>query len=259
MKLKKNLIVLLGTLLLLVVCINNKSYAVLQSNGGNVATKDVGSWMTQIRNMEAIGGGLGLTETINGKLIQTTETNNLDCHMEKNTEFGAMAILSASSYGNPEKIEHGGTTTGNQSGVKININKEWVAAGIMAACPAYANASGRYKNLYTAKTENALTQVIYNYKNGDAITETNGWHGSKVSTWISSTSTLDREPGRNRYNAEKGAGLLRTYSGSIFSYYGYSNSCEVSNDASDYERGIQDADFSKPWASRAVIVIGEGF
>ena len=49
--------------------------------------------------------------------------------MEKNTEYGAMAILSASSYGNQSKIESGGTTTGNKSGVYINLNKEWVSAG----------------------------------------------------------------------------------------------------------------------------------
>lgn len=258
MKVKKNLILVLGTLLLIIVFINNKSYAVLQSNGGIVATKDVGSWITQIRNMEAIGGGLGLTETINGKLISTTQANNLDCHMEKNTEFGAMAILSASSYGNPEKIESGGTTTGNESGVKININKEWVAAGIIGACSAYANASSRYKNLYDTRKEDGCTQVIYEYKNGDAITETNGWHGSGASTWILSKTMDSMYSGR--YNTVNSAGLLRSYAGSIFSYYGYSNSNDKYGYVeTEYIKTMQDADFSKLWASRAVIVIGEGF
>lgn len=172
----KKILIILSTLLLAVVFINNKSYAVLQSNGGTVATKDIGTWMTQIRNMEAIGGSLGLEETVNGNLLTNGNKNNLDCHMEKNTEYGAMAILSASSYGNPEKIQNGGTTTGNNSGVVININKEWVAAGTISSCSQYANASPRYKNVYTNS---------YVAKKGDAVTETNGWHGSTSSVWIS--------------------------------------------------------------------------
>lgn len=222
MKIKNFLIILLVTLLL-VIFINNKSYAVLKSNGGAVTTKDVGTWMSSIRNMEAIGGSLGLKETIKGNLIATTETNNLDCHMEKNTEFGAMAILSASSYGNPEKIVSGGTTTGNESGVKININKEWVAAGVLGDCSTYANASNRYKNLYNSrrigdKYNPGIAEVIYAKKNGDAITKTNGWHGSGASTWISSAAYWTYSA---RDTAETGAGLVRAYSGSIFSYYGY--------------------------------------
>ena len=116
--------------------------------------------------------------------------------MEKNTEYGAMAILSASSYGNQSKIENGGTTTGNKSGVYINLNKEWVSAGNITELGAYRNANGKYKNVYT-------TSDIA--KNGDAISETAGWHGSGASTWIETNFS---------------SGLLRAYSGSIFSYYG---------------------------------------
>lgn len=250
----KKILIILSTLLLAVVFINNKSYAVLQSNGGTVATKDIGTWMTQIRNMEAIGGSLGLEETIAGNLLTNGDTNNLDCHMEKNTEYGAMAILSASSYGNPEKIENGGTTTGNNSGVVININKEWTAAGILSACSQYANASARYKNTYS---QGSGYSVTYAKKNGDAITETSGWHGSSASTWLSSALTQDYGPGA-KYYASSGAGLLRAYSGSIFSYYGYCENYKNGNVAG-LASGVQNAFFEKAWASRAVIVIGEGF
>lgn len=248
----KKILIILSTLLLAVVFINNKSYAVLQSNGGTVATKDIGTWMTQIRNMEAIGGSLGLEETIAGNLLTNGDTNNLDCHMEKNTEYGAMAILSASSYGNPEKIENGGTTTGNNSGVVININKEWTAAGILSACSQYANASARYKNTYS---QGSGYSVTYAKKNGDAITETSGWHGSGASTWISSAA--HRYP-NFKETAKDAAGLLRAYSGSIFSYYGYSQYYDSTNDLG-YSQAMKDAHNTKAWASRAVIVIGEGF
>lgn len=251
MKRKQILITLLGTILLAILFINNKSYAVLQSNGGTIATKDVGSWMSQIRNMEANGGSLGLTETINGNLTPSSGSNNLDCHMEKNTEYGAMAILSASSYGNPEKIENGGTTTGNASGVKMNLNKEWVAAGAMSHNSAYTNASSRYKNQYSKRSPyregnyEKYWGVLYEHRNGDALTETSGWHGSGASTWISSQYDADSE-----YGPLGGAGLLRAYSGSIFSYYGCG---ALSGPKAD------NAHFKKPWASRAVIVVGEGF
>ena len=144
--------------------------------------------------------------------------------MEKNTEYGAMAILSASSYGNQSKIENGGTTTGNKSGVYINLNKEWVSAGNITELGAYRNANGKYKNVYTTS---------YIAKNGDAISETAGWHGSGASNWM---------------NKDTECGLLRAYSGSIFSYCGYS----------DYNM-IKDGYYTKPWSTRACIVVGTGF
>ena len=115
--------------------------------------------------------------------------------MEKNTEYGAMAILSASSYGNPGKIENGQTTTGNETGVVINLNKEWVAAGQLLDLSVFTNANGRYKNSYTP---------TYSAKVGDAITETKGWHGSTSSVWLSESQFP-------RY-AETIAGLIRAYS-----------------------------------------------
>lgn len=242
MKRKQILITLLGIILLAILSINNKSYAVLQSNGGTVATKDVGSWMSQIRNMEANGGSLGLKETINGNLTPSSGSNNLDCHMEKNTEYGAMAILSASSYGNPEKVVSGGTTTGNASGVKINLNKEWVAAGNLTNVTSYVNASARYKNTYPNGSQGSSLEYVRRI--GDAITETSGWHGSGASEWI-----------RTNYvnQGVTQTGLLRAYSGSIFSYYGVGNLGNFQGKTPDH------ATQSNTWASRAVIVVGEGF
>ena len=60
--------------------------AALQSNGGASATKDVNGWITGIRQMQASGGTLGLTDTINGTNL-TSGNKNLDIHMQKNTEF----------------------------------------------------------------------------------------------------------------------------------------------------------------------------
>ena len=238
MKSKKIMIIMAFIFMLLIIC-PNSSNAVLQSNGGTPATKDVNGWITQIRQMQASGGALGLTDTIGADLTSTN--TNLDIHMQKNTEYGAMVLLSASSYGNPEKIENGGTTTGNATGVYMNINKEWVAAGMAnTAAASMKNAAGRYKNQYTAPT--------YTEKVGDAVSTVGGWHGSGSTTWISTK--------QNKAAIIVRSCLLRSYSGSVFSYYGYGyDGDSILFDSESYRK---DADYRKPWASRAVVVVGSG-
>lgn len=218
----------------------NSSKAVLQSNGNNGATYNLSDWMMNVRKMEELGGAMGLSETVGSNLTSSNGSNNIDVHMEKNTEYGALAILSASSYGNPNKINDGETTTGNATGVVMKLNMEWVAAAVPNSLATnFANALNRYKNTYI-KT--------YQKKNGDAIAETSGWHGSGSSVWISSQyGDIDSDRHLNR------AGLLRSYSGSIFSYNGYAG-----NEASWFGWQKSDADYPNLHTTRAVIVQGEG-
>lgn len=57
-------------------------------------------WATGIRQMEASGAGMGLNETtLNTETLISTISNNIDVHLQKNTEYGAMLILGASNYG----------------------------------------------------------------------------------------------------------------------------------------------------------------
>ena len=176
--------------------------------------------------MEATGGTLGLSESINGTtLLSTTDSNNLDIHMEKNTEYGAVAILSASAYGNQAKIEDNQTTTGNKSGIYMRIGRsvaDVVAAGQVPAAGRYAGMNARYKDNYT---------TYYVAKAGDAITETGGW-GSGAQTWLNN---------ENIYSI-----LRRGYSGSVFGYYGHGLN------------GHGDADYGSAYPSRACVVVGEG-
>ena len=241
-KIKEKLLISIIVVGLICIFTPLKINAALQSNGGTPATKDVNGWITQIRQMQASGGALGLTDTIGADLTSTN--TNLDIHMQKNTEYGAMVLLSASSYGNPEKIENGGTTTGNATGVYMNINKEWVAAGMAnTAAVSMKNAAGRYKNQYTAPT--------YTEKVGDAVSTVGGWHGSGSSTWISSQNYS----GLQHVSINRSC-LIRSYSGSVFSYYGYGYAGD-----NGYEDGAvarRDAHYTKSWASRAVVVVGSG-
>lgn len=184
----------------------NKVEAALQSNGGTPLQANLNDWIYYTRKMQEAGGTLGLTDTINDDL--TSSNKNLDIHMEKNTEYGAMVILSASSYGNPNKIIDGQTTTGNASGIVMKLNKEWVAAGTNGTkVTKFNEAAKRYWNQYTTNTNSV--------KNGDATTTVSGWHQSGASQWFYHTCPEHRNTGAIY------GGFVRAYSGSVFSYYGF--------------------------------------
>lgn len=99
------LLVMILTAMLFLWMQSNQVQAALQSNGATALTSNMNSWIKAIRQMQATGGTLGLNDTINTNL--TSSNKNMDIHMEKNTEYGAMVILSASAYGNPNKITDG--------------------------------------------------------------------------------------------------------------------------------------------------------
>lgn len=196
--------------------------AALQSNGEMPQVYSLNDWLLKIREMQSAGGTLGLTDTIDTTTL-TSGNRNLDIHMEKNTEYGAMVILSASSYGNPNKIGNGETTTGNKTGVVMNINAERVSAGCAELTTEnFKNANKRYKNIYTID--------INSVKIGDAILD---WHGSTDKGWFSSSYL------------PSGAGLIRSTAGSVFSYNAHGSSKYT------YEASPQ-----KPQESRAAIVVG---
>ena len=204
-----------------------KVHAVLQANGNDGTTYNLSNWMINVRKMEELGGAMGLSETVNDNLTSSSTSNNIDVHMEKNTEYGALAILSASSYGNPNKVEDGNTTTGNVTGVVMKINSEWVAAGYeKLTSDIFKNSVLRYKNIYGSPIVN---------KRGDATDETKGWHDSVAFAWMINESF----------------GLIRSYVGrSIFSYFGGRDAGDVYWSTTIHTREHY---------SRAVVVSGDGF
>lgn len=265
MKIKKRMItigiIMMGYLLLP----NQVRAAALQANGGNPAVKGVGDWMVQIRQMQAAGGALGLTDTIN-----YSETNydaakpetsdlkgsntNLDIHMEKNTEYGALVLLSASSYGNPNPINDGETTTGNKTGVVMKLNSEWTATALDdVVWDRIANASGRYWDKYTSEVSSNDGVMgygrwfVYKAKVGDAIAEgtvvLGNWHQPGAVHWFYSD-----------YRAIGYGGLIRAVNGNVFSYY--AKSSETRGDT----HGImnREANLWNGYATRAAVVVGSG-
>lgn len=120
-----------------------------------------------------------LSETIETDLTPST-SNGVDVHFMRATEYGAIAILSASAYGNPSNEQAITTTTGNNTGIILDTTKWELTAGRGGNI---AGANARYYDLYTSSNSSA--------KPGDALgdeTTANpgcaGWHLASSSTWI---------------------------------------------------------------------------
>ena len=164
------------------------SKAALQANmttHNAKGTKTGAQWIEQIRQMETAGQTMGLNETLNTDLSPKT-SNNIDVHMMRSTEYGAVAILSASGFGNPKKLSEVSikSSTGNVTGVYMGDRWEWTA-GVCSAATVGKNA--RYYDLYT--TSNTSAKV------GDALgtadTPNKGcarWHDAGSSYWLSFAS-----------------------------------------------------------------------
>ena len=167
------------------------SKAALQANSATHATGKTAtgaSWIQSIREMEKSGQTMGLNETIGDNLVATSSSNNIDVHMMRTTEYGAMAILSASGFGWSGKLADAPvkSTTGNVTGVYVPGNRyEWTA-GVCSA--AIVGKDARYYDLYTtnqtsAKVGDALGRDTYTTNPGCS-----GWHGGGAG-WILYTST----------------------------------------------------------------------
>ena len=183
-KLKLILLVVLLAVMVLLPVGNVK--ASLQANP-NTHYKKVGfptSWMSSIRNMEKTGEAMGLSETLNEDLTSSSSSNGIDVHMMKSTEYGAIAILSTSGYGNPKTLQNSElkTTTGNKTGVYFSgVNKECVAGGLQGNI--FGGVNSKYYDAYTASQESAKVGDAL----GTALTTNPGcakWHSSADDNWI---------------------------------------------------------------------------
>ena len=215
-------------LLLSILCMgDNISQAALQANKAThdaKATKTGAQWIEQIRQMEATGQTMGLNEDDINEDLSPKTSNNIDVHMMRTTEYGAVAILSASGFGNPKKLSEVSikSSTGNVTGVYMGDRDEWTA-GVCSGSTVGKNK--RYYDLYSMSNTSA--------KVGDALgtaeTENKGcagWHGSEDFLWFQ----------RTNYAFRRGIN-------GIFSFYGWGS----------------DAAWIRSNCGRGVAVIGSNF
>ena len=176
--------------------------------------------------MEAENQVMGLNEKIDTTTgLATTDSNDIDVHMAKNTEYGAAVLFGASDYGKQgnsieeRRMDKGATTTsgtdikatttGNVYGVyeigyydmKISNTglSEWAAGG--GSLFISTSIVPRYINRYKSGSSNA------DPKPGDATMETKYWHESALAGWISSRSN----------------GFCRGYEGAFYFNEGYAS------------------------------------
>lgn len=159
--------------------------AVMQANPQTQykTVKTAPEWMNLVRTMEDTNGAMGLTEKRNSNLTSTTATiNNIDVHCVKSTEYGAMAILSASGYGNSSNNNAITTTTGNNTGIILNTSYgEWVMGiGNTDEFPV----ERRYYDYYNPITDPEKAKI------GDALGSSEvtnvgcaGWHRASLADW----------------------------------------------------------------------------
>lgn len=194
------LIILSFLLAILLTTSVNANYQSVPSGTSKSATAT--EWITGIRQKESSGKGMGLNEEIDTTTgLATTKTNDIDVHLLKNTEYGAILILGASDYGKQgtditaRRMDRGAisgtdvqaSTTGNKYGiyeigyynmtVSYNAGYEWVAGGETTFLSGIAL---RYINKYMPSTTSSRV--------GDATLETQKWHGSAQAYMVSSNS-----------------------------------------------------------------------
>ena len=158
--------------------------AALQANPNTQYTKDdtATNWISNFRQMETAGGSMGLNETLNTDLTSSSGNNGIDVHMMRTTEYGAIAILSASGYGNPSNDRDITSTTGNETGIVINTNKwEFNAGGLKGKI--FSGVNSRYFDTYTeSQTSAKIGDGL-----GDKTTTNPGtarWHQASTFSWI---------------------------------------------------------------------------
>lgn len=183
--------ILTGTLTIILTLLGTtNSKAVLQANPTTHASpvnKAGASWITEIRQMETVGQTMGLSETLNG-LNATSTSNKIDVHMMLPTEYEAVAILSASGYGNSKKLTEESdalkrTTTGNSTGVYFTGNR----AEVTASYRANGNNKYNYCNInayHTGSSSNPVPKAPW------------GWHGGNLFDGDWNTWGIQWQPGQ---------------------------------------------------------------
>lgn len=168
MKKKKILLVLIGLITYIMFANNVQAY----QSRPNVNTKSdtVINMFVNTRKMEIVSGGpLGLDANVNDDGIETSASNNIDVHLTKNTEWGTVAMLSASIYGTVPTTQND-WTTGNSTGIyKMRTYPEWGVAFISnEPSNKIINAGSKYYNSYSSGE----------YILGDATIETYKWYNA---------------------------------------------------------------------------------
>ena len=158
---------------LAILFMHKNVYAILECN------KNVSYFFELIRAMETPTGTLGKSSNINTSTYVDSSGNGIDCHLEKNTEYGTITLLAASEYGNATSTDSASTGLGSTGVFQMNNgNYEYVAN-------TYSSTEGGDPTTYSYN--GALTRADSRYVNkyfgskhsitGDGLIDTDDWGG----------------------------------------------------------------------------------
>ena len=153
------------------------------SGPSSLRFKNVSYFFELIRAMETSTGTLGKNSNINTDTYVDNSGNGIDCHLEKNTEYGTITLLAASEYGNATSTDSASTGLGSTGVFQMsNGYSEYVANTYSSekdGTPttndyngALTRADSRYVNKYYG-SKHSIT--------GDGLIETDGAGGD---TWF---------------------------------------------------------------------------
>lgn len=204
-------IILLVVMLVIMFMPIGRVKGALQSNPDTHTKKQTDTpenWMINVRNMEKTGEGMGLSEVLNSDLTAETESNNIDVHLARSTEYGAVAILSASGYGNPQTLQEGEikTTTGNKTGVYFTGDTWEIVAGGWEE-RIFSGVNIRYYDAYTNSQTSAKAGDAF----GNATTTNPGcekWHSAPAPEWVTFYHPGGGYPHYRYYFARGGNGIF---------------------------------------------------
>ncbi len=170
-------------IILVIILINGNVHAVggQASGTSSLYSKSVSYFFELIRAMETPTGTLGVSSNINTSNYVDSSSNGIDCHLEKNTEYGTITLLAASEYGNATSTDSASTGLGATGVFQMNNGKEELVANTWSseeggtpetnkANGALTSADSRYVNEYYGTTKYSIT--------GDGLIETDGWGGN---------------------------------------------------------------------------------
>ena len=174
-----------------------ESTVIIKPNVQSLRYKAVSYQFRDARQMEKANNAYGFPQsnstTFNWNGNLTGDTNNIDIHMMKNTEWGAVTYLSHSKYGINKEI-----TINNCDTYTTGIGADWVSASESSrTCTTdkykYNGASG----VKASTTGNVygvydMSGGSYEYTMGNMVNSSNQFYPSSSQSWSNTTYPLSK-------------------------------------------------------------------
>ena len=180
----------------------DNSTVIIKPNVTSLRYKALSYLFRDVRQMEQSNNIYGFSQNDNTEFNWTGEltndNNNIDTHMMKNMEWGAVAYLSHSKFGANERISNNSST--------VNVTgcgpKHWTSAKGEEICEGYNTTLGQSasttKNVYGVYDMYAGTNE---YVMGVIVNSSNQVYISNAENWNNSLLPLDKYYDKYTYNA----------------------------------------------------------